>query len=117
MPFAIGSDAPMGGAKPWAMMEAATKRGTASNIELMPEKRISPEDALACVTGSLANPAKPLTIHEGADASLVLLDQPWRAIRCRLATASVRLTVKRGTVIHSMASISPSERASVAEMS
>jgi len=117
IPFAIASDAPFGGANPWAMMEAATKRATASNIELMPEERISPEDALACVTGSLANPAKPLTIHEGADASLVLLDQPWRAIRCRLATASVRLTVKRGTVIHSMASISPSERASVAEMS
>ena len=117
IPFAIASDAPFGGANPWAVMEAATKRVTASGIELTPEERISPEDALACVTGSLADPANPLTIHEGADASLVVLDQSWRAIRRSLASACVQLTVKRGEVVHSMPSISPSERASAAEMS
>ncbi len=117
IPFAIASDAPFGGANPWAVMEAATKRVTASGVELTPEERISPEDALACVTGSLADPANPLTIHEGADASLVVLDQSWRAIRRSLASACVQLTVKRGEVVHSMPSISPSERASAAEMS
>jgi predicted amidohydrolase YtcJ len=98
--LAAGSDAPFGGADPWAAMHAATTRRTRSGRTLLPAEAVTPERALALFTTPVDDPGgAPRRIEAGAEADLCLLDRPWSAAREDLADVGVRLTVVRGRVV------------------
>jgi predicted amidohydrolase YtcJ len=69
---AAGSDAPFGGADPWQVMRAATRRPA----NLGPAEAIAPAAALGLFLGEPAAPATPRRIAPGSPADLVLLRCP-----------------------------------------
>jgi predicted amidohydrolase YtcJ len=90
-----GTDAPFGGADPWAAMRAAVRR------DLGPEERIGPARALDLFLGWATDPARPRTIDVGAPADLCLLHVPLDVQLAELEAANVRLTVVAGEVVAS----------------
>jgi predicted amidohydrolase YtcJ len=69
---AAGSDAPFGGADPWPVIRAATRRPA----NLGPDEAIGPAAALGLFLGEPAAPATPRRIVPGSAADLVLLRCP-----------------------------------------
>ena len=101
IPLAFGSDAPFGAANPWAAMQAAVQRCTASGRKIGADEALTPEQALAGWLTPLADPGgPPRMITLGGVADLCLLHRNWSAQRRDLATASVRMTVRAGEIIH-----------------
>lgn len=101
IPLAAGSDAPVGGHDPWAIMSAALQRRTASGHVMAPGERLTPEQALALFTGHPDRPGGPSRMIEpGAPADLCLLDRPWSTARRALADVGVRATIVAGQVLH-----------------
>lgn len=98
--LAGGSDAPFGGAlqwpDPWAAMDAAMRRRTASGAAVGDGERLTPEEALRLYTGTPEAPARPREITVGATADLCLLDRPWAQARQDLSRVGVRATVVEG---------------------
>jgi predicted amidohydrolase YtcJ len=97
---AAGSDAPFGGADPWHVMRAATRRPAG----LGPAEAIAPAAALGLFLGEPAAPATPRRVAPGAPADLVLLRCPPRQAARSLASDLVaatfvdgELTYQRGT--------------------
>ena len=94
-----GTDAPFGGADPWAAMHAAVHRRTASDEVLGEAETLTPEQALALFTTPLDAPGgKPRRIALGAAADFCLLKLPWHVARSRLRSEDVALTVRNGQV-------------------
>jgi predicted amidohydrolase YtcJ len=87
---AAGTDAPFGGADPWAAMRAAVSR------ELGPEERVAPVRALALFLGAADDPAVPRRIHVGAPADLCLLHVPLADGLRELDDGNVRATFVAG---------------------
>jgi predicted amidohydrolase YtcJ len=83
---AAGTDAPFGGADPWAAMRAAVGR------DLNPDERVDPATALALFLGSPTSPATPRRVAVGAPADLVLLHVPLAVQLRELDPANVRRT-------------------------
>ncbi len=69
---AAGSDAPFGGADPWQVMRAATRRPA----ELGPGEAVAPATAIRLFLGDPEAPAVPRPIAPGHPADLVLLRCP-----------------------------------------
>jgi predicted amidohydrolase YtcJ len=69
---AAGSDAPFGGADPWPVIRAATRRPA----DLGPREAVDPETAIRLFLGSPTAPARLRTVAPGAPADLVLLRCP-----------------------------------------
>jgi predicted amidohydrolase YtcJ len=99
VPLAAGSDAPFGGADPWAAMQAATRRRSRRGQPLGLAEIIAPERALALFTTAPDAPGGPCRIVEaGAAADLCLLDRSWAQARQDLGAVQVRLTLMDGRV-------------------
>jgi predicted amidohydrolase YtcJ len=93
---AAGSDAPFGGADPWQVMRAATRRPA----DLGPREAVDPETAIRLFLGSPTAPARLRAVAPGAPADLVLLRcPPWEAIRS-LASDLVAATFVDGSLMY-----------------
>ncbi|MDB5984950.1 MAG: hypothetical protein JWR16_3 [Nevskia sp.] len=101
--LAGSTDAPYASADPWAAMQAAVTRRTPSGQLLGVAEALRPERAFALFSGAAQTPAAPRRIAVGAVADLCLLDRPWRQARDDLAAVRVRLTLRRGQTIFSVA--------------
>jgi len=101
VPLAAGSDAPVGGSDPWAIMSAATRRRTGSGVVMAPEERLTAEEALALFTGEPLDPGgTPRSIAPGAAADLCLLDRTWARAREDLGAVQVGVTIVGGEMVH-----------------
>ena len=79
---AAGSDAPFGGADPWHVMRAATRRPA----NLGPAEAIAPVAALGLFLGEPAAPATPRRVAPGYPADLALLRCPPEEVARSLAS-------------------------------
>jgi predicted amidohydrolase YtcJ len=88
--LAGGSDAPFGGANPWAAMAAAVERRTAGGFVLGAGERLSPEAALGLFTSHWRDAGGARRrVAVGAAADLCVLRQDWRAARQALGEVEV----------------------------
>ena len=93
---AAGSDAPFGGADPWAVMRAATRRPAG----LGPGEAVAPETAIGLFLGSPSTPSEPRLVAPGAAADLVLLRCPPREAAGSLGSDLVAATIIDGAVVY-----------------
>jgi predicted amidohydrolase YtcJ len=94
---AAGSDAPFGGADPWHVMRAATRRPA----DLGPGEAVAPATALRLFLGEPAAPGVPRLVAPGYPADLALLRcSPLEAARS-LASDLVAATFVGGDQVHS----------------
>jgi predicted amidohydrolase YtcJ len=93
---AAGSDAPFGGADPWQVMRAATRRPAG----LGPGETVGPATAIRMFLGDAAAPAVPRVIEPGARADLVLLGCPPREAVRSLGSDLVVATIIDGEVVY-----------------
>jgi predicted amidohydrolase YtcJ len=89
---AAGSDAPFGGADPWRIAAAATRRPRLS----LTDESVSPATALSLFFGEPGSPAAPRRITPGQAADLVLLRVSPRVARESLASDLVAATFVAG---------------------
>jgi predicted amidohydrolase YtcJ len=100
IPLGGGTDAPFGGADPWAAMAAAVSRRSASGHVIGAGEALTPEQALALFLGHPQSPGGPArTIRTGADADLCLIDRPWDEARQDLGAVGVTTTFKSGQIV------------------
>ena len=101
IPLGGGTDAPFGGADPWAAMHAAVHRETALGEVIGEREKLSPEQAISMFTSSAETPGGPSRqISPGRTADLCLLARPWSEARTRLLSDDVAMTVMGGTVTY-----------------
>jgi predicted amidohydrolase YtcJ len=100
--LAGGSDAPFGGADPWAAMRAAVSRRTREGRSLGPGEALDPEQALALYLADPEDLSRRRSIAVGAPADLCLLDRPWSEARLRLDASDVRATWISGRLVHDL---------------
>jgi predicted amidohydrolase YtcJ len=93
---AAGTDAPFGGADPWQVMRAATRR----RADLGPAEAIAPAAALGLFLGEPAAPAVPRLVAPGAPADLVLLRCPPEEAARSLASDLVAVTFVGGRLAY-----------------
>ena len=93
---AAGSDAPFGGADPWAVMRAATRRPAG----LGPGEAVAPETAIGLFLGSPSTPSEPRLVAPGAAADLALLRCPPREAAGSLGSDLVAATIIDGAVVY-----------------
>lgn len=93
---AAGSDAPFGGADPWAVMRAATRRPD----NLGPGEAVAPATALRLFLGDPAAPGVPRLVAPGYPADLILLRCPPRQAARSLASDLVAATIIGGDQVH-----------------
>lgn len=104
IPLAFGSDAPFGGANPWASMQAAVERRSRSGHRLAAHEGLSPEQALRGWLSPLEAPgAAARSLRAGGPADLCLLHEPWQALRRQLDQVTPRMTWIQGRVIEPQA--------------
>jgi predicted amidohydrolase YtcJ len=93
---AAGTDAPFGGADPWHVMRAATRRPA----NLGPGEAVAPAMALRMFLGQPAAPGVPRLVAPGYPADLVLLRCPPREAIGSLASDLVAATFVGGDLVH-----------------
>ena len=96
VPMAASTDAPFGGADPWAAMRAAVHRTTAGGDVLGPDERISAEEALRLFFGHPDRPSVPRRVEIGEPGDLMVLT-PSAAVET-LASDMVATTIVGGRV-------------------
>jgi len=99
VPVAAGTDAPFGGADPWAAVRAAIDRRTRGGAVLGPGERIDAATALGLFLARPDAPAVPRRVEAGAPADLCVLDRPIAAVLAGPGPNPVSLTVARGSTI------------------
>jgi predicted amidohydrolase YtcJ len=70
---AAGTDAPFGALDPWAGVRAATRRLTASGVQLGASEAVAERDALRWWWGSGPRPGQPRTLEPGQPGDLCVL--------------------------------------------
>jgi predicted amidohydrolase YtcJ len=95
-----GSDAPFGGADPWASMSAAVSRKTRKGRKLGAEEALSPEEALKPFLAAPDDFTHERAIEVGAAADLCLLKRSWKECRARLSADDVRASLIGGVIVH-----------------
>ena len=101
IPLGGGTDAPFGGADPWAAMRAAVHRRTASGEVIGEQEKLTPEQAIAMFTSSVDMPGgASRRIAPGQTADLCLLQRPWAEARDRTSKDDVAMTVMAGTITY-----------------
>jgi predicted amidohydrolase YtcJ len=95
IPLAAGTDAPFGGADPWAAIAAATTRTTRAGVPLNPQEAVGARRALALFLGGPTAPATPRGIAIGT-ADAVLLDAPLADVLATPDAGHVVMTVIGG---------------------
>jgi hypothetical protein len=104
---AAGTDAPFGGADPWAAMRAAVHRRTPSGAVLGSSERVDPATALGLFLGRPDAPASLRHVEPGAPADLCVLDRPLDRLGAALAAHEadapalnpVALTIVAGAIV------------------
>jgi len=100
IPLGGGTDAPFGGADPWAAMAAAVSRRSASGHLIGAGEALTPEQALALFLADPSSPGGPArTVRTGMDADLCLIDRQWDEARRDLGAVEVAMTMRSGRVI------------------
>ena len=100
IPLGGGTDAPFGGADPWAAMAAAVSRRSANGHVIGAGEALTPEQALALFLGDPRSPGGPArTVRAGMDADLCLIDRPWDKARLDLGAVEVAMTIRSGRVV------------------
>ena len=89
---AAGSDAPFGGADPWQVMRAATRRPA----DLGPGEAVTPATAIRLFLGDPAAPGVPRLVAPGYPADLILLRCPPEQAARSLASDLVAVTLVGG---------------------
>lgn len=98
--LAGSSDAPYGDADPWAAMDAAVRRRTATGQSVAGMEALTPEQALALFTAPLEAPGSATPkLAVGAVADLCLLTQSWGEARNALVAVKVQATWRDGTLL------------------
>jgi len=101
IPLAAGTDAPFGGADPWASMRAAVHRRAPSGQVMGAGERLPAARALALYLGDPADPGgPPRRVVPGVPADLCLLAQPARAVLADLDPGPAALTLVGGVTVH-----------------
>ena len=101
IPLGGGTDAPFGGADPWAAMHAAVHRETALGEVIGEQEKLTPEQAIAMFTSSVDMPGgASRRIAPGQTADLCLLERPWAEARDRISKDDVAMTVMGGTITY-----------------
>ena len=99
IPLGGGTDAPFGDADPWAAMQAAVTRRTATGAIVGECETLTPEQALALFLAPLETPGgSRRRIAVGGRADLCLLDTPWSQVRTALHKDRVAATLFGGEV-------------------
>lgn len=98
--LAAGSDAPFGGADPWAAMAAAMSRRTREGVVMRADEALTPEEALDLYLRAPDDLARRRRVEVGAAADLCLLDRPWGRARTALSSAYVRAVFIGGRRVH-----------------
>jgi predicted amidohydrolase YtcJ len=93
---AAGSDAPFGGADPWHVMRAATRRPA----NLGPGEAVTPGTAIRLFLGDPAAPGVPRLVAPGYPADLILLRCPPREAARALASDLVAATFVGGGQVY-----------------
>ena len=97
---AAGSDAPFGGADPWPVVRAATRRPA----DLGPREAVDPATAIRLFLGSPTAPARLRAVAPGAPADLVLLRCPpaeaFRSLASDLVADLVAATFVDGSPVY-----------------
>ena len=97
IPLGGGTDAPFGNADPWAAMDAAVTRRTASGTVVGEREALTPEQALALFLAPLATPGGTRRrVAVGCPADLCVLDAPWERARAALHKDRVLATLIGG---------------------
>lgn len=100
LPLAFGTDAPFGGANPWAVLKAAVARKTRAGRVIGRGERLTPEQALKLFLGRLEDPGGPRRrVMAGEVADLVLLDRNWHDAQADLASVRASATLRAGQLI------------------
>lgn len=94
--LAGGSDAPFGGADPWAAMAAAVARRTRAGAVIGAHEALTPEQALDLYLRDPRDLRRRRRVAVGAPADMCLLDRPWRAARAALGDRLVRAVLIEG---------------------
>lgn len=100
VPVALSTDAPFGGADPWAAMRAAVHRRTASGAVLGAAERIEARRALELFLGTATAPADVRTVDPGQPGDLCVLDAPPERVLAELDGRSVVATVIGGELAY-----------------
>ncbi len=98
--IAGGSDAPFGGADPWAAMRAAVSRRTSGGATIGADEALTRDEAIALYLSDPHDLARERPIEAGAAADLCLLDRPWA--EARLSAEDVRMTLVAGSIVHQL---------------
>jgi len=93
---AAGSDAPFGGADPWHVMRAATRRPA----DLGPGEAVAPATAIRLFLGEPTAPGVPRLVASGYPADLMLLRCPPREAARSLASDLVAATFVGGGQVY-----------------
>jgi predicted amidohydrolase YtcJ len=93
---AAGSDAPFGGADPWAVMRAAVRRPD----NLGPREAVDPATAIRLFLGDPSAPGAPRLVAPGYPADLILLRCPPEEAVRSLASDLVAATFIDGAAVH-----------------
>ncbi len=96
IPLAAGTDAPFGEADPWAAMQAAVDRRTATGDKLGAEEALPPERAINLFLGAADAPAHPRRLAVGQPADLCLLSAPWSRVRNAFRVVRTKAVWVRG---------------------
>lgn len=96
VPLGGGSDAPFGGADPWAAMQAAVSRRTRGGACIGDAEALTPEQALDLYLRDPSDMSRRRRLFVGVSADLCLLDRPWAEARRSLSAAHVRACFIRG---------------------
>jgi predicted amidohydrolase YtcJ len=97
---AAGTDAPFGGADPWAAMRAAVERRAPSGAVLGAGERLSPRNALGLFLGRPDAPAVERALQAGGPADLCVLRAPLSSALSDLTSDLVAATVIGGHVVY-----------------
>lgn len=108
--LAGGSDAPFGGADPWASMAAAVTRTTAAGTTIGPGEALTPEQALDLYLAAPEALDQLRRVEIGASADLCLLDRKWSHARADLASVGVRATWIDGRLVRDGVDQAPAQR-------
>ncbi len=98
--LAGGSDAPFGLLDPWAAMQSAMARKTASGAIIGSEEALSAEQALALFLADPCDLSVQRSVTVNATADLCLLTTPWQEAREVIDSHLVRATLISGNLVH-----------------
>lgn len=108
--LAGGSDAPFGGADPWAAMRAAVSRITRAGVTMDAGEALTPEEALGLFLAEPSDLSRQRAVAVGGAADLCLLDRPWPAARNRLLAGDVVASFVSGRLVHDRIDKAPVQR-------